>query len=62
MFCTKTDKSAKIVIKRLPANCSSENVPAFIQEVDYGVISVKQISANSHSGSNVLHTSPSPSS
>jgi hypothetical protein len=44
-FYTKADKPVKAIIMHLPGNISAEDITVAIQEIDYDVISVKQMTA-----------------
>jgi hypothetical protein len=44
-FYTKADKPVKAVIRHLPGNTSEEDIAVALQEMDYDVISVKQMTA-----------------
>jgi hypothetical protein len=44
-FYTKVDKLVKTVIRHLPGNTSAEGITVALQERDYDVISVKQMTA-----------------
>jgi hypothetical protein len=42
-FYRKVDKLVKAVIRYLPGNMSAEEITVVLQEIDYDVISVKQM-------------------
>jgi hypothetical protein len=44
-FYTKADKPVKAAIMHLPGNTSAEDIILALQETDYGVISIKQMTA-----------------
>jgi hypothetical protein len=45
-FYTKADEPAEAVIRHLLGNISAEDITVAFQQVDYDVISVKQMTAN----------------
>jgi hypothetical protein len=59
---TKVDKPRKAVIRHLLGNTSAEDNTVALQEIHYGVISVKQMTANVPLLEEGSHTLPSPSS
>jgi hypothetical protein len=42
-FYTKADKAVKAIIRHLPGIISAEDITVALQEIDYYVISVKQM-------------------
>jgi hypothetical protein len=57
-FYTEADKLVKIIIRHLPGNTSAENTTVDLQETDYDVISVKQMTVERPTpDGGVTHTS-----
>jgi hypothetical protein len=57
-FCIKADKLVKAIIRHLSGNNSAEDITVALQEIDYDIINVKQMTAKRPSPEGVVtHTS-----
>jgi hypothetical protein len=62
MFYKMADTTVQAVVRHSPGNIPAENITVAVQEIDYDVINVKQMTDNVARQKDGSHTPPFPSS